>query len=263
MNFVRRNGADLDIHLSILLKKWKTEREDACPHLQEDLQALTFNVLATTAFPQARSGKDATDTVDAGDTAQRYREVLAIVLDNVIFLMLVPYRYLTGWLVPQKLARIGCAAATYKSILLKVLADETEAINQNDDVPGDILIPLVRAMETTSTESDNDLAKVRKSTLSTNEILGNFFNIHFAGQDTVFIALSFSLSLLAPSPDVQQWIREEIELVFSSEPHATCTYDGAFAKLKRCHAVLLETLRLYSPVTGVPKVASGKRQGSH
>lgn len=239
-----------------MLHDWTTKSNGRVPSLDGDLRALTFNVLAATTFPEPSNGEGAQETNEGEDTTESYRETLHVVLENAILLMLVPYRFLTGSLLPNGVAKIGRAAAAYRSILTKAATYEEAALKHNNTGPGGLITPLVRALERTSGGEDHIRAKKRG--LSADEIIGNIFTIHFAGHDTVLIALTFALSLLAAYPDVQEWIREEITRVSQGRPFDECTYNDSFHRLNRCHAVLLETLRLFAPITGVPKIASEK-----
>lgn len=69
------------------------------------------------------------------------------------------------------------------------------------------------------------------------------------------LTLNFTLALLAVHPDVQEWIYQEIKMFSGGHPNDEWDYD-MFPKLKRCQAVLLETLRIFPPSTGIPKIAS-------
>lgn len=257
-----------------MLYDWTIKFKGKPVRLEEDLRALTFDVLAVTAFPESSHGESrhtevAVERTNSKKQTESYREILHIVLENSILLMLIPYRRLTGTLVPRRLARIGHAAAAYKSILMKVVDGEARVINSmnssgssssdqkdSDAGPGGLLTPLVRALEETNAGKKDP--KTRKGGLSPDEILGNAFTINFAGHDTVLIALTFALTLLAVNPDVQGWLREEITTISQGQPLDSWDYSQVFPKLNRCHAVLLETLRLFSPITGVPKMTSGK-----
>lgn len=53
---------------------------------------------------------------------------------------------------------------------------------------------------------------------------------------------------LAANPEVQDWMSEEIRAVFGDRPQHEWTASADFPRLKRCLAVLFETLRLYLPV---------------
>lgn len=259
------------------------------PDLEGDLRALTFNVLAATALQKAHYPNiNSAHIDDKGDTTKVYRDILHTVLANSILLMLIPYGHLTRKFMPKGLARIGRAAASFKLILMdlineeeKALADEKNDTNPNRNSmtePGGLITPLVRALKPKTvvtperqTDSSKESAnKKRKTgTLSAHEIPGNVFAINFAGHDTVLIALSFTLTLLAGHREIQDWLREEITNVVvlpaelkhkhkhNGDAPPELDYTSSFPRLVRCQAVFLETLRLYAPVTGVPKVAAG------
>ncbi|TGJ81872.1 hypothetical protein E0Z10_g6891 [Xylaria hypoxylon] len=97
--------------------------------------------------------------------------------------------------------------------------------------------------------------KGKRAGLTADEISGNIFAINFAGHDMIVIALHFALTLLAAHQDVQEWMHEDIIAVFGEPGNDEWAY-GAFTKLNRCHAVFLETLRLFVPITGVPKMST-------
>jgi len=64
----------------------------------------------------------------------------------------------------------------------------------------------------------------------------------------------YAITLLALEPRWQVWVREEIQAVLrsvkaSEEPD----YEKIFPQLKRCLAVMFETLRFYSPVVNLPR----------
>ncbi|KAI5919906.1 cytochrome P450 [Camillea tinctor] len=248
-----------------MLHSWTTKHQSKVPSLEGDLRALTFNVLVATAFQEPHDVKGGTPQPGEGEaTTEVYRDTLHVVLENAILLMLIPYRHLTGALVPRGLAKIGRAAASFKSILMKVLAEETTALGRDSTAPGGLVTPLVRALRPQTatgegTNSGEDTAnKIKRGGLSADEVLGNIFAINFAGHDTVLIALTFALTLLAAHPDVQEWLHEETTTILGERgPDGGDEWDyEIFPKLNRCHAVFLETLRLFAPITGVPKMAA-------
>ncbi|KAI3317209.1 putative cytochrome P450 [Xylariaceae sp. AK1471] len=247
-----------------MLHTWTTRYQAKIPSLVGDLRALTFNVLAAAALQDSHGLKGSNpESKDGEVTTETYRDTLHVVLENSILLMIIPYRHLTGTLMPKGLAKIGRAAASFKSILTKIMTEQAAALDRDSSTPGGLLTPLVRALksQTVGHEKANaaeDVAtKTKRGGLSADEILGNIFAINFAGHDTVLIALSFCLTLLAAHPDIQEWLHEEITTI--STKHSVtiedCDYD-VFPKLMRCHAVFLETLRLFAPITGVPKIAT-------
>ncbi|KAI8948537.1 putative cytochrome P450 [Xylaria longipes] len=251
-------------HTQGMLQNWTAKHQAGILNLVEDLRALTFNVLAATAFQESHSSENASLQPKGSETTETYRDTLHVVLENAILLMLIPYRHLTGNLIPKGLSRIGRAAESFKSILMEMVRGEAAAIDRDSAASGGLLTPLVRALESQRNFSEQagtneEIAtRTKRGVLSADEILGNIFAINFAGHDTVMIALTFALTLLAANPDVQEWLNEEIAAIFGKErslSYHEWGYDE-FPKLIRCHAVFLETLRLFAPITGVPKMAT-------
>lgn len=75
------------------------------------------------------------------------------------------------------------------------------------------------------------------------ELYDNMFMLNFAGHDATAYTLTFAIHFLAANPAVQDWVSEEARCVLGEEP-AEWDYAMSFTRLKRCFAVLLETLRL-------------------
>jgi cytochrome P450 len=84
--------------------------------------------------------------------------------------------------------------------------------------------------------------------LTEREIYGNIFVINFAGHDTSSHVFTFAVCFLASNPEVQDWISEELRHVLGDRPPQEWDYTKDFPRLKRCLAVLYETIRLYTPV---------------
>ncbi|KAK8113135.1 cytochrome P450 [Apiospora sp. TS-2023a] len=231
----------------------------------------------TTAVHESSSSNDGDAQVGSREkTTAAYRDTLHVVLDNAILLMLVPYRYLNKPLMPRGLARVGRAASSFKSMMMEMIAEETAALVHDAVTRNGLLSPLVRAATRQPTapdqhdNTDSNSSRDKKGGLSAEEILGDVFTINFAGHDTVLIALTFALTLLAAHPRVQAWVHEEIVMVLGERDNTQRDDDGdmdwdyktMFPRLRRCQAVLLETLRLYAPITGVPKVRAHSAQGT-
>lgn len=84
--------------------------------------------------------------------------------------------------------------------------------------------------------------------LTENEIYGNIFLFNFAGHDTTPHTLAFAIVFLAAKPLVQDWVSEELRHVLGDRNIKDWNYAADFPQLKRCMAVMLGTLRLYTPV---------------
>ncbi|RYO75537.1 hypothetical protein DL766_010285 [Monosporascus sp. MC13-8B] len=176
--------------------------------------------------------------------------------------MLIPYRFLSGPLTPRSLVKIGLAATSLKDFMMKMVTEEAAALSRGEPGSGGLITHLVRALDQKTpqqTGSGDDVKKAWKGGLSVDEILGNIFVINFAGHDITAITLAFAVMLLAARPEVQEWLHEEITTVAQRKPVEDWDY-ALFSRLKRCRAVFFETLRVYPPITGLPKITSEKVQ---
>lgn len=245
-----------------MLLSWPVS-EAAIGNVQQDLKTLAINVLAATAFKKSYHFRGCTENFDEGAS---YRNTLQTVLDNAILIMLVPYQYLVSPFVPKKLAAVGDAARSFRGHMVEMLEQEADAVRSGRVGSGGMMTSFVRALEVHKKElivsPDVKTSKDGKKGLSMDEILGNIFILNFAGYDTTANTLGFALYLLAIHPEIQDWAGEEINAVLESS-HPTdgnWNYLQHFPQLKRCHAILFETLRLFPPIVAIPKWTSQQSQ---
>ncbi|KAI0440354.1 cytochrome P450 [Xylaria telfairii] len=238
-----------------MLSSWLSAADTGIPSMQRDTRTLSLNVLASTGFRKSYEFRSSTET--AVDEAGSYRDSLQTVLDNVIPLMLVPYRVLANPLLPKGWVRVGNAAAAFKQHMAKMLEEETVALKEKRPGSGGIMTAFVHALKRNDQDMNNLEASAKRG-LSVDEIFGDLFVINFAGHDTTANSLAFSMVLLAANPQVQEWISEEISAITEDIPTEEWDYRSLFPALNRCRAVLLETLRVYPPVMALPKWTSSR-----
>lgn len=227
------------------------------PSVQQDFQTVAINVLAATAFKKSYEFQGSAE--EAQDDMTSYRSTLATVLNNAILLMLMPYQYMKGPFVPNKLVQVGDAARTFKGHMINMLDQETRALRENKSGSGGMMSSFVRALDVHEREvaesPELKVSKDGKRGLSIDEIFGNVFILNFAGYDTTANIIAYASYLLATKPEVQDWLAAEIAAVVGSSeaPIEAWDYHTLFPQLKRCRAILLETLRLYPPIVAIPK----------
>ncbi|KAH9905463.1 cytochrome P450 [Xylariomycetidae sp. FL2044] len=243
-----------------MLRSWLLAGVEGIPSMQRDTRTLSLNVLAATAFRKSYEFRGSVDGLT--DESGSYRDSLQTVLDSIIPLMLIPHRLLRGPLVPKSWARIGNAAATFQQHMTDMLREEMNARNEGKPGSGGIMSAFVHALDTRSRDIKNPDAKSdsMKKGLAEEEIYGNLFVINFAGHDTTANTLAFSMLLLAANPQIQDWIAEEISRITGDRAPELWKYKEFFPALKRCRAILLETLRLFPPVMALPKWTSRRAQ---
>ncbi|KAG8166372.1 hypothetical protein KVR01_002061 [Diaporthe batatas] len=263
-----------------MLRSWCSplQSKDGVRSVQRDTRTLSLNVLAATGFRKTYDFRGSADVIAVQDEAGSYRDALQTVLDNALLIMILPYKYLRGSLMPRKLLRIGNAARSFKRHMVQMLEDETTALRNNKPDSGSLMGAFVRALDRhereTVTQPDLRGSKDGKRGLSIEEIFGNLFVINFvskgsfsavtfvylltlhkAGHDTTANTLAFTMLLLAAHPEAQAWVAEEVSTLTVAKNHAVdeWDYECIFPRLRRCQAVLLETLRLYPPIMSLPK----------
>ncbi|KAK6836565.1 hypothetical protein PG987_007060 [Apiospora arundinis] len=229
-----------------MVSYWVGHSAKGIPDLQRDTRTVTLNVLASTAF------REKYDFIGSADlrkedlsTARSFRDALLLVHKYIVHLMVIPYQYLLRPIMPKPLSRIGHAAKCLRDIMAEVVAQEKTALDGGDPGSGGLITSLVRAIDHMS----------KRGVLSLDETLGNVFMINFAGLDTTANVMAFMLMRLAGEPDLQDWLCDEILVISDGRPAQDWEYE-LFPRFKRCYAVLLETLRLYAPVTSLPKMTT-------
>ncbi|KAL4883813.1 cytochrome P450 [Aspergillus karnatakaensis] len=211
--------------------------------LGEDTRTLALNVLAATGFK--RSTPFQTSRAAHSQDPRSYSESLKTVMLNTFVIMLIPPAILKLPFLPSWCRRAGQAVEDFKQHMLDMFNTEKTLLDQGKPGTGTLMSSFVResAVESKST----------KTVLTLEEILGNIYVVNFAGHDTTAGTLTYLLFLLAAYPNIQQWIAEEIRTVFPDPNRDTWDYKESYPRLKRCLAVVLETVRLYPPILALPK----------
>ncbi|MCJ1428141.1 hypothetical protein MMC29_006049 [Sticta canariensis] len=74
------------------------------------------------------------------------------------------------------------------------------------------------------------------------------------GYETTAKIFAFAIVILVAYPEWQDWMAEAIETVFEMGDNTKAVaYEAAFSKLRRCVAIMLETLRLHGFIVLLPK----------
>lgn len=247
-----------------MVQLWASDTSGGTTQMLEDLRNLTLNVLAAAAYGK-QSEFTRFDDMEHDDKAE-FRGAMSIVQRNAIAAMVAPKWLLYGPLAPRRLAKIGHAASCLQKHMMETIHEEKERHLAGKPAPSGLISSLVRAsshlmtLEEHSRDDKDDIVDTQSiHGLSTDEILGNAFVIDFAGYDTTASTLSFTLMLLAANPHVQDWAAEEVGSVCQGKDSEDWD-DDVFTNLKRCQALFLETLRVYPPVTGIPKIAIRETQ---
>lgn len=100
-------------------------------------------------------------------------------------------------------------------------------------------------------------SKPSRAILTKDEIISDLFVFAFAGNDTTAITLTFLLVFMAAHPNIQDWLFEELRYYLKDDDIALWDY-AMCTKLKRCWAVIYETLRLCHPLSQIVKTSGNQ-----
>ncbi|KAJ7185748.1 cytochrome P450 [Mycena filopes] len=109
-------------------------------------------------------------------------------------------------------------------------------------------------VEANMTQADD----LHNKKLTDDEVLSNIFTFLLAGHETSAHTLSFAIGLMALYPDVQQRIYEETTKIWPEGCPTTASassYKEFMAKLPYTLAVIQETVRVFTPVARLCKIA--------
>ncbi|KAK0747379.1 cytochrome P450 [Apiosordaria backusii] len=221
----------------------------------DDLRTLSLGIMSQVGFGEDSKFEGHEERLRAGGTSTTsYKDTLQEILENCVLIMALGPEVLgklERWL-PKKLKNLHHACVVFQSHMTKMY-EETKArlanqTFQTSPAPRNFLTSLVQASHEMTSEG-----------LTERQLYGNMFMLAFAGHDTVAHTFTFATLFLAGSPDVQDWISEEVRAVLGSRDTKDLDYEKDFPRLKRCLAVMLETVRLYPPV-GLAKWTDSETQ---
>ncbi|KAH9907196.1 cytochrome P450 [Xylariomycetidae sp. FL2044] len=204
-----------------------------------DLRTLSLHVLSRAAFGRSFEFEGHGESNEASALANE-KEALQMILENCVLIMILGTKFLAKPWLPRKLRQLHEACQTFQSYMTEIYEREKRAYAEGRSTGRNLMTSLVRASQDDSTKAGAGLTET--------EIYGNMFVINFAGHDTTAHTFTFALYLLAANPDVQAWVREEVREVCGGRPVSELDYAKDFPRLRRCLSLMMETLRLYTPV---------------
>ncbi|KAK8127192.1 hypothetical protein PG984_008300 [Apiospora sp. TS-2023a] len=207
----------------------------------DDARTLSLHILSRAGFGRSFKFQGHLEKAATASVVMDYKESLQIVLDNSILIMALGTKFLTKSLLPASLRGVHHAIVAYQEYMTRIYEEEKGSVAQNG------IKPMSRTLMSTlvhASAEDEDPA----TRLTERELYGNMFMFNFAGHDTTTNSLVFALMHLAINPEVQEWISEEICSVFGDRQVSEWDYHSDFHRLKRCAAILMETVRLWTPV---------------
>ncbi|KAH8658139.1 cytochrome P450 [Xylariales sp. PMI_506] len=213
----------------------------------DDTRTLSLHIMTRAGFGKSFKFVGHDEQLE-NSKAVSYKNSLQTILEDCILIMVLGRKFISKPWLPRKLRNLHAACTDFQAHMTEMYEAEKRTLAAGQGSGGgdrNLMTQLVRA----SQDYEGEGRGGGGGGLTENEIYGNMFVFNFAGHDTTTHTLTFLLFHLAAHPDVQAWLREEIRAVVGDESDPS-RWDLAttFPRLRRCLAVLMETLRLFPPV---------------
>ncbi len=214
-----------------LLETWRAAPQGSVHRIDADMTRLTFDIIAATLLP---SGDDPVApvferSVKAFQKSGGWNQLLA------------------AFNAPRWVPRPGYVAGrraivTLRSAVAAMIRERREAVKNAGEAPDDLMHRLMAARDPETGQSMND-----------EQLIDNLLTFYLAGHETTAKALTWTLYLLARSPQWSTALKEEIARVAGGAAIAS----GHIEKLVLVQQVLKESMRLYPPVPIMSRQAVG------
>ncbi|KAI0189453.1 cytochrome P450 [Astrocystis sublimbata] len=234
-----------------MLQYW-TSKNQPVNSIAHDTRTLSLHVLSRAGFGKSFKFVGHDEQKSGSNSASiSYKDSLQLILENCVLIMALGPKFLktaSAYWLPRHLRRLSSACSSFQTYMTRQYEEEKRAISHGRGlIDRNLMTSLVRA----SQDSQSAAEKTGDSSsggLTESEVYGNMFVINFAGHDTTAHTFTFAIFFLAAHPEVQDWVHEEVRQVLGDRAASEWHYGTDFPRLKRCLSVMLETIRLYTPV---------------
>ena len=214
------------------------------------MKTIAINVLGVAGFGIHQPWKEEKSKTPRG-YRMTYMEATKTVVENLIEAAIMPARLLTLPIFAPSWQDIGHAKREFPLHIKEMLANEKKLQQDSPEPRNNLMSMLVRLSDPSQANGDikTDEASKNPQVLSEEEIVGNLFVFISAGFDTTANTMAYALALLATYPKWQDWLYEEIAEVVGDQAGEQLKYNEVYPRLPRCLALMLETMRLFTPLT--------------
>jgi cytochrome P450 len=217
-----------------VLGKWMAEGDITLRGLRGDTEKIAMHVLMSAAFGKEYDFDTGVEVVEPGHVVS-FGEAMHTCI-GALAIMLVPITFaaakLPSVLIPAGLKRLQVAVQEVRKFLKDAVDAERNALHNGVPSRDNLISTLVRA-----NEEEKNGKEGKQLALTDDELYGNLFIFNMAGHETTSSSLSYAIPLLAIYPDIQKWVREEVDTVFADV--GTENYNEAFPLLARTLALMV------------------------
>lgn len=213
---------------------WRWKDEIAVDHCVDITLPIALFVIGVAGFGRRISWND--DLKLPPGHRMTFKDALHIVSSDVFIKLVVP-KWAMGW--TQRFRNVQIAFEELRLYMLEMIRSRRNSEKKEERY--DLFSSLLDASEDTS---DGE------AKLADEELLGNIFIFLVAGHETTAHTLCYTFGLLALYQDQQEILYQHIKSIIPDGRMPTYEEMNLFT---HSMAVFYETLRLYPPVTGIPK----------
>ena len=189
-----------------------------------------------------------------------FLDAIATIAEHMAPALLLPPWVCQLPVFPASVRKIGVAASEFESHADDLIRDAREAAaGETKQGSNGLTAAMVRISDAERKAQGGEAEKTALH-LSEAEMRGSIFQFTIAGYETTANTLAYAFVLLALHPAWQDWVADELDAVLpgaAAAAAAECAYEATFPRLPRCLALMYETLRLYTPVAHISRVAAG------
>lgn len=208
----------------------------------QGLRQIAIHVIGSAGYGQQTSWRSAMDASQPSDAnMMTYVGALHQIINYLLQAALLPGWFFTLPGLPQWIRNIGTAKQRFPELTREILDKEREEAQKRSTTRKTLLSTLVALSD----------AENSSTALTEEQISGNLFLFTVAGYDTTANSLAYGISLLACSPQWQDWLFSEMANASSCSSEPVPHSYELFPHLLRTRAFLLETLRLFTPLVHV------------
>lgn len=229
------------------------ETEEKCQSMEtrrmfDMIKRITIHVLSEAGMGAKTPWQQIDDRKAVSGLKLTYIEACKIVMESVTGPLIIPTHILLNWpfWLPGRefMKQLGVAKREFPMHTEILLEKERRRISDKNAASesSNIMSHLLHASNENSSQS---------TSLSKDELCGNLFLFTAAGFETTANTLSYAIVLLARYPKWQEWLFEEVDYLLPAGNSENPEYSAIFPQASRLMAVMLETLRLYTPVVHV------------
>jgi cytochrome P450 len=204
-----------------LLARWRAAPAGAVQQVDRDMTAVTFDVISATLLPSAE-----------GEVGAAIKQSTASFQRAGAWGQLYAIANAPGWL-PRPGGRSQLAAVLHLRGAVAHMIRERREAEARGAAPDDLMRRLMLARDPESGQSMND-----------EQLVDNLLTFYLAGHETTAKALTWTLYLLARSPEWAAALEEEVARVTGGEAVTAAHIE----RLALVQQFLKESMRLYPPV---------------